>query len=142
MIEEIDTSLKPLRQKWKKKFAELYGPPPPRLPPIHEVYHTIQLINPNKKYATRPPKCSAALFPLLQEKMQCYLTAGWWKNPIPILSILKAGVELKLRTVIDMHERNTNTVLNSTPLPNQDMIRESAASHKYTYIMMDMYEQM
>ena len=96
----------------EEEFTKLYGPPPPRLPPIREVNPTIQLIDLNKKYVTRPPKCSAALFPLLREKMQCYLTvgwAGWWKladkkNPIPLLSIPKAGAELKLRTVIDVCE--------------------------------------
>ena len=50
---------------------------------------------------TRPPKCSAALFPLLQEKTQHYLAAGWWKlangrNALPLLAIPKAGAELKL----------------------------------------------
>ena len=111
--------------------------------------HTIQLIDPDKKYTTRPPKCSAALFPLLREKTQRYLAAGWWKlanrrNALPLLAITKAGTELKLRTVIDMRERNANTILDSTPLPNQDMIWEAVASHKYTSVidMTDAYEQM
>ena len=147
--EEIDASLEPLRQKWKKKFAKLYGPPPPRLPPIREVNHTIQLIDLDKKYTTRPPKCSAAHFPLLREKMQRYLAVGWWKlangrNALPLLAIPKAGAELNLQTVIDARERNTNTILDSTPLPNQDMIWEAVVSHKYTSIidMTDAYEQM
>ena len=80
--------------------------------------------------------------------MEHYVKAGWWKlahgrNAIPLLSIPKAGAELKLRTVIDVRERNANTVLNSMPLPNQDMIRESVASHPFVSIidMTDTYEQ-
>ena len=81
--------------------------------------------------------------------MQCYINAGWWtlshgRNAIPLLCIPKAGAELKLRTVIDARERNANTVIDTTPLPNQDLIREAVASHKYVSVidMTDAYEQM
>ena len=66
------------------------------------------------------------------------------RNAIPLLAIPKAGTKLKLHIVIDACERNANTVLDATPLPNQDMIRESVASHKYVSVidMTDAYEQM
>lgn len=147
--EELDARLEPLRRKWKEKYTKLFGPPPAEVPPLREINHTIPLIDPNKQYANRPPKCAAALFPLLKEKTERYLKASWWKlahgrNAIPLLCIPKSGAELKLRTVIDARERNANTVLDATPLPNQDMIREAVASHKYVSVidMTDAYEQM
>jgi hypothetical protein len=46
--------------------------------------------------------------------------------------------------VIDARERNANTVIDSMPLPNQDMIREVVASHPFVSIIdiSDAYEQM
>ena len=136
-------------QEWLKKFARTFGPPPPDLLPLHEVNHYIMLINPDTRYSVRPPRCSAALFPLLCEKTQRYINAGWWtlshgRNAIPLLCIPKAGAELKLRTVIDARERNANTVIDTMPLPNQDLIREAVALHKYVSVidMTDAYEQM
>jgi hypothetical protein len=89
------------------------------------------------------------LFPLLREKTERYVQAGWWKpahgkNAIPLLAIPKVSAELKLRTVVDARERNANTVIDSTPLPNQDLIREAVASHKYVSIidMSDAFEQL
>ena len=149
MYERLNRKLEPLRQKWAKRFEPIFGPPPARLPPLREVNHSIPLIDPDARYSSRTPRCSAALFPLLREKTERYVKAGWWKlahgrNAIPLLSIPKAGAELKLRTVIDARERNANTVIDSTPLPNQDMIRESVASHPFVSIidMTDAYEQM
>src|SRR5271170_7336986 len=147
--DELNDRLKPLRQKWTRKFASLFGPPPAKLPPLREVNHTITLIDPGKQYANRTPKCGAALFPLLRDKTQRYVNVGWWtpshgKNAIPLLAIPKTGSELKLRTVIDARERNANTVLDATPLPNQDLIREDVARHQYCSIIdiSDAYEQL
>jgi len=148
-FEELSAQVEPLRQKWIDKFAPLYGPPPLRLPPLRAVNHTIPLVNPDVPYSSRPPRCSAALFPLLREKTQHYVQAGWWepahgKNAAPLLAIPKTGAELKLRTVIDARERNANTIIDATPLPNQDLIREAVASHKYISIIdiSDVYEQL
>ena len=46
--------------------------------------------------------------------------------------------------MIDARERNANTVIDSTPLPNQDIIREAVASHKYVSVIdiSDAYEQL
>src|SRR6266849_3889931 len=74
---KFDNELEPLCQKWIKKFECTYGPPPPGLPPLRAVNHTIQLINPDAQCTPRPPRCSAALFPLLREKTQRYLQAVW-----------------------------------------------------------------
>jgi hypothetical protein len=129
--------LEPLRQKWIKHFEPMFGPPSARLPPLQEVNHTIPLINPNGRYATRTPRCSNTLFPQLREKTERYVKAGWWEpahgqNASPLLAIPKICAELKLRTVIDAREHNTNTIINSTPLPNQDIIREVVAKQSET----------
>ena len=149
MYDKLEAELAPLRKKWYKRFEPIFGPPPAKLPPLREVNHTIPLINPDAQYSSRPSRCSAALFPLLREKTERYVKAGWWKpahgkNAAPLLAIPKAGAELKLRTVIDARERNANTVIDSTPLPNQDMIREAVASHTYVSVIdiSDAYEQL
>jgi hypothetical protein len=81
--------------------------------------------------------------------MERYVKAGWWEpahgqNASPLLAIPKICVELKLCIVIDARERNANTVINSTPLPNQDMICKAVASHPFISIIdiSDAYEQM
>jgi hypothetical protein len=89
------------------------------------------------------------LFPQLREKTERYVKAGWWEpahgqNASPLLVIPKICAELKLRTVINAREHNANTIINSMPLPNQDMIREAVASHPFVLIIdiSDVYEQM
>ena len=91
-FEKLNKKLEPLRQKWMKWFEPLFGPSPARLPPLWEVNHTIPLINLEAQYSMRTPHCSSALFPLLQEKTECYSKAGWWvsahgRNAVPLLSI-------------------------------------------------------
>jgi hypothetical protein len=140
MYEHLNTKLEPLRQKWIKHFEPMFGPPPVRLPPVREVNHMIPLIDPNARYTTQTLCCSNALFPQLQEKMEQYVKVGWWEpahgqNTSPLLAIPKICAELKLRTVIDTQERNANTVINSMPLPNQDMIHEAVASHPFISII-------
>jgi hypothetical protein len=77
------------------------------------------------------------------------MKVGWWEpahvqNASLLLVIPKICAELKLCTVIDAQECNTNTVINSTPLPNQDMIREVVASHPFILIIdiSNAYKQM
>jgi hypothetical protein len=127
----------------------MYGPPLPRLPPLRAINHTIPLINPDAQYSLRPPQCLAALFPQLHNKTQCHVQAGWWepthgKNTLPLLAILKICAELILHTVINAWEHNANTIINSMPLPNQDLIREAVVSHRYISIIdiSDAYKQM
>ena len=132
-----------------KRFEPLFGPSPARLPLLREVNHTIPLINPEARYSTRTLRCSSALFPLLREKTERDIKAGWWvpahgRNAVLLLSITKTGKELKLQTIIDARERNANTVLDSMPLPNQDMIRKAVAAHPFITIIniSDVYEQL
>src|SRR5271169_2900773 len=59
LFEKLNAELKPRRQKWIKEFRPTFGPPPPGLPPLREVNHSIPLINPDMWYSSRMPKCSA-----------------------------------------------------------------------------------
>ena len=148
-FETLNNHLEPLRQKWIEKFRCIYGPPPSELPPLQAVNHSIPLIDADAQYSLRPPQCAAALFPLLCEKTECYTNAKWWepahrKGALPLLILTKPGKELKIQTVLDTREWNANTVIDSTPLPNQDIIREAVASSPYVSIIniSDAYEQM
>jgi hypothetical protein len=63
-------------------------------------------------------------------KLNRYINAGWWEprttsQAAPLMSVPK--IDCKLRTIIDAHQRNENTVKDVTPLPDQEMIREDVA---------------
>ena len=135
-----------LKERWKERIADLTGPIPLELPPLREVNHRIPLIEENKKVKGRLPKCPEQLFPQLLEKIEKYTKANWWveanvESASPLLCIhKKSGL---LRTVVDARERNTNTVKDLTPFPDQDTIRNACAKAKYRskLDMTDAYEQ-
>ena len=96
------------------------------LPPLRAINHQIPLIDPAKVYPWRPSRCPEALQPQWVEKRRAYLKTGRWKitsngNTIPMLFIKKPGSD-KLRTVVDLRERNKNTHKMSAPLPDIDGI--------------------
>jgi hypothetical protein len=102
-----------LRDKWQHEIADLTGEIPLELPPLRAVNHTIPLIDKNKKYVGHRPRCPEAYQKILQDKIDKYVTAGWWEfvpvdNALPMLCLPKDGA--RLRTVIDLRERNNNTV--------------------------------
>lgn len=140
-----------LREKWKKKFEPVYGPPHNEipLPGRGEVNHEIHLKDPSKAYAYRTPRCPDAFRGQLTEKIQRYADKGLWvpcasQHAIPLLCIPKnARKQNELRTVVDARERNLNSFLNMTPLPDQDILRDAVARYPYrTKIdMKDAFEQ-
>ena len=46
-FKKTNKEFEPRCQEWLKKFARTFGPPPPELPPLHEVNHYIMLIDPD-----------------------------------------------------------------------------------------------
>ena len=46
-----------LRQQWHDKFIDILQGTKEELPPLREVNHEINLIDPNKKYTHRLPRC-------------------------------------------------------------------------------------
>jgi len=135
------------REDWIERYKVIMAPiPDDFLPPFREVNHRIPLIDEGLRYTTRAPKCPEAFMAQLQDKTNLYIKQGRWipttgRQAIPMLCIPKGSG--KLRTVIDARQRNANTHLDVTPLPDQKMILSAFARFKYrTKIdMTDAYEQ-
>ena len=141
-----DKDIPQLRNKWRSKYAALFGSIPLELPPFREVNNEINLVNPDKRIHYRLPKCLEHYHSDLSEKIQRYTTAKWWipvtaRQAVPMLCIPKKNG--KLCTVFDLREQNDNTVKDVTPFPDQDNIRHDVA--RYTYRsklnMLEVYEQ-
>jgi hypothetical protein len=96
------------------------------LPPFRAINHSIPLIDENKVYPWRPSRCPEVFRSQWNEKRDAYLKSGRWKvttarNTVPMLLIPKPHkpkTTPELRTVIDLRERNKNTIKMSSPLPN------------------------
>jgi hypothetical protein len=67
-----------IRDTIMEEIKDITGDIPPKLPPFREVNHAIPLIDPTKKYWTHPPRCPDEYQPALSEKINRYVTAGWW----------------------------------------------------------------
>jgi hypothetical protein len=92
---------------------------------IRKIHHEILLIDPDKQYKHRLPKCPDAMKMELMAKVKKYTAAGWWEpvqtdQAAPMLCVPKKNG--KLRTPVDLRQRNDNTVRDITPLPDQDQI--------------------
>jgi hypothetical protein len=130
--EPVDTQR--LREQWFAKYKDILSGVPPELPPLREINHRIPLIDESKRYFYRLPRCPDAMKPQLMEKLRMYTDAGWWvpkavQQAAPLLCIPKKSG--KLRTVVDCHQRNDNTLKDVTPFPDQDQIRMDVARAKY-----------
>ena len=97
------------RHFWEDKFKPLTSGIPDRLPRFRAVSHEIKLID-------RRPRCAEALYPLLQQKIDDYVSKGLWEKVAvesapPLLALPKPKADgLKLRAVIDKRSVNDNTV--------------------------------
>ncbi|KAJ3572854.1 hypothetical protein NP233_g2799 [Leucocoprinus birnbaumii] len=121
------------------------------LPPLREINHEIPLIDPHATYHWRPSRCPEAFRPLWNAKRDAYVKTGRWvmkpaRNAVPMLLIpkpRKEGEPPKLRTVVDLRERNRNTRKMSSPLPEIDGIlrRVAGARYRSSIDLADAYEQ-
>lgn len=141
-----DSDIDTIRTKILRDYADLFKPVPPVLPPVRDISHTIPLIDESKRYKYRLPKCPDALKGKLLEKIERYTAAGWWQpaqveQAAPLLCVYKK--DGGLRTVIDLRQRNDNTVKDVTPFPDQDQIRMDFARARFRtkLDMSDAYEQ-
>ncbi|KIJ42615.1 hypothetical protein M422DRAFT_170762, partial [Sphaerobolus stellatus SS14] len=119
-----------LREAWQNSYADIFGDIPLELPLFREVNHEIKLIDPSKVIHYRTPRGPEALKEQLIDKINQYVTAGWWRQTstqqaVPMLCLPKKTG--KLRTVFDKCLQNENTVKDVTPFPDQDMIRNDVA---------------
>ncbi|KIJ40480.1 hypothetical protein M422DRAFT_173694, partial [Sphaerobolus stellatus SS14] len=67
-----------LREAWQNKYADIFGDIPLELPLFREVNHEIKLIDPTKVIRYRTPQCPESLKEQLIDKINQYITAGWW----------------------------------------------------------------
>jgi transposase InsO family protein len=128
------------------KIQDLVGEIPLVVPPLREINHEINLIDPEKRINYRLPKCPDALKPQLMDKINRYTSAGWWnpataRQAVPMLCIPKKNGNL--RTVFDLRMQNDNTVKDVSPFPDQDAIRHDVARAAYRskLDMSEAYEQ-
>ena len=124
----------PARRSWDNNITDLVSGIPLKLPPIWEVNHEINLIDPEKHIHYCLPKCPEHFHKELSQKIERYNTAQWWipavaHQAVPMLCILKRNG--KLRTVFDLQEQNDNTVKDVTPFPDQDIICNDMARVAY-----------
>lgn len=121
------------------------------LPPLRKINHRIPIIDPAKRYKWRPSRCPEPLRLQWIEKRNSYVQSGRWMpstsfNTVPMLCIPKPGKPgepPRLRTVIDLRERNANTHKLTCPLPDMEGIlrRVSQARYRSTMDGTDAYEQ-
>ncbi|KIJ47527.1 hypothetical protein M422DRAFT_140071, partial [Sphaerobolus stellatus SS14] len=83
-----------LREAWQNKYADIFGDLPLELPPFREVNHEIKLIDPSKMIRYRTPQCPESLKEQLIDKINHYVTAGWWQQTltqqaVPMLCLAK-----------------------------------------------------
>ena len=141
-----DDDIPQLRRSWDERITDLVSGVPLELPPMREVNHEINLVDPGKRIHYRLPKCPEHFREELSQKIERYTTAQWWipavaHQAVPMLCIPKKNG--KLRTVFDLREQNDNTVKDVTPFPDQDIIRHdmARAAYRSKLDMSEAYEQ-
>jgi hypothetical protein len=110
------------------------------------VSHDIPLINKNQRIRHRPSKCPEPLLLKLKEKVDCYLKAGLWKRtnlPSSALMMIVIKKSSAIRTVIDTRQHNENMLADDTPMPDQEMSRNTyvRAHFRMKIDLSDAYEQ-
>src|SRR6266481_6150482 len=146
--EEANTSsrLSGLREQWLRKISDLIGGIPARLPPLRQINHHINLIDPDKWITYHLPKCPDALKAELANKVSQYTDVGWWvpataQQAVPMVCVPKKSA--RLRTVLDLQIQNDNTEKDVSPFPDQDTICNDVAHTPYRskLDMSEAYEQ-
>ena len=113
------------------------------LPPLRAINHTIPLIDENKTYSWRASKCPEIFREQWATKRDAYLKSGRWKmstarNTVPMLLIPKPHKPKdaqELRTVIDLRERNKNTVKMTSPLPDIEGILRRVTGKRFRSVL-------
>ena len=66
-----------LQQQWHDEFGEILQGTKEELPPLREVNHEINLIDPTKKYMYHLPQCPTVVKDEFHAKLNRYINAGW-----------------------------------------------------------------
>ena len=135
-----------LHEEITEKYSKLLGLLPLKLPPIHEVSHKIPLIDESKQLKHRLSKCPEVFHSELTQKIEQYITTGWWvpaamKQAMPMLCIPKKNSTLQ--TVFNLQQQNENTWKDVTPFTDQDAICHDITQAKFRskLDMTEAYEQ-
>jgi hypothetical protein len=129
-----DNDIPRLCEELMERITDLVSGIPLELPPLREVNHEINLVDPTKRIRYRLPKCPEHFCEDLSAKIERYTTAEWWvpavaHQVVPMLCVPKKNG--MLCTVFDLREQNENTVKDVMPLLDQDIIRNDIARATY-----------
>jgi len=88
-----------LKQQWHDQYQDILQGTPEELPPLREVNHEINLIDPNKRYTYYLPRCPDAYKGAFYEKLNQYVRANWWEpqttpQAAPLLCVPKKNNKL------------------------------------------------
>ena len=94
-----DDDIPQLLWSWDDNITDLVSGIPLKLPPIQEVNHEINLIDPEKHIHYRLLKCPEHFCEELSQKIERYTTAQWWipavaHQAVPMLCIPKKNSKL------------------------------------------------
>ena len=94
-----DDDIPQLLQSWDTNITDLVSGIPLKLPPIQEVNHEINIIDPEKHIHYHLPKCPEHFRKELSQKIERYTAAQWWipavaHQAVPMLCILKKNGKL------------------------------------------------
>jgi len=68
-----------LHQQWYDKFQEILQGTKGELPPLREVNHEINLIDPDQQYIYHLLRCPVPLREEFHAKINRYVNVGWWE---------------------------------------------------------------
>ena len=68
-----------IREQWRDNYQDILQGTPEELPPLREVNHKINLIDPNKWYTYYLPRCLDAYKEAFYKKLNRYVRAHWWE---------------------------------------------------------------
>jgi Reverse transcriptase (RNA-dependent DNA polymerase)/Retroviral aspartyl protease len=148
----VNENLELLWQQLRDECTDLYkSVDETPLPPLWDLNHKIPLIDKDKVFKSRCSTCPKALHPLWNLKRDSMLQTGQWEyyvgpNAAPMLILKKKpgpNGEIHIRTVIDKHDQNSNTVKMASPLPDIQELLDWVAHHPYCTVINghDAYEQ-
>jgi Reverse transcriptase (RNA-dependent DNA polymerase) len=133
-------------EEWMEKVTDLVSGIPLELPPLCEVNHEINLVDPTKRIRYLLPKCPEHFHEDLSAKIERYTTTEWWVPAVVHQAVRMLCIPKKngtLHTVFDLQEQNKNTVKDVTPFLDQDIIRNdiACATYRMKLDMSEAYEQ-
>jgi hypothetical protein len=96
-----------LRDKWYTTCHDIMQGTPLHMPKVWKIHHEILLIEPDKRYKHRLPKCPDAMKTELMAKVKKYTTAGWWEpvqtnQAAPMLCVPKKNGKLHMLIICGM----------------------------------------